>query len=430
MVPKENQLESFGIEDDKQSIKATTKKIQNRKIWSQKEDKLLERAIHELGTNWKEVAKHLQNRNPSQCAQRWKRIKPASQRSRHSWSAIEDEQLLELVKIHKRNWGMIASIMNWRTGKQIRERYINKLNPEIRAEPWSKEEDLIVMEAYQQYGSRWTEISKLLKGRPENMIKNRFYSFIRKEYMNIQNPYYVIPNSQQKTDAEQLKLIQQSNELIKDDQNQNNLSFQSVALKKKKQSKIQKRKMKKQNSIKRRKEQEKKINNNILIEHEEVLNGIISAESCEVHVKEEDDNEFQVNKIAQSVLSQSLNNNINQINYTLNSQQLFNEPLISLYNSQVLQNQPSQQQQLQQQQQYFAAMYYKYYEGIANLIKSQSLSQSQLLKESPPILSNVSSQETNQSSLMQLSLSNMNFRQFPYMFRQESFPHSMNNSQF
>ncbi|CAD8078206.1 unnamed protein product [Paramecium sonneborni] len=430
MMPNDNQLECYEMEDDKLSAKATTKKIQNRKIWSQKEDKLLERAIHELGTNWKEVAKHLYNRNPSQCAQRWKRIKPVSQRSRHSWSAIEDQQLLELVQIHKRNWGMIASIMNWRTGKQIRERFINKLNPEIRAEPWSKEEDLIVMEAYQKYGSRWTEISKLLKGRPENMIKNRFYSFIRKEYMNIQNPYYVIPNSQQKTDAEQLKSTQFSNDINKDDQNENSLSCQSSVLKKKKQSKIQKKKMKKQNSRKKQKEPEKKINNNILKEqNEEVLNEIISAESCEVQVKEEDDNEIQANKIAQSVLSLSLNNNLNQIHNALNSQQLFNEPLRSLYNSQVFQNQPSQQQQFQQQQ-YIAAMYFKYYEGIANLIKSQSLSQSQLLKESPPILSNVSSQETNQSSLMQLSLSNMNFCQFPYILRQESFPHSMNNSQF
>lgn len=61
---------------------------------------------------------------------------------------------------------MIASVMNWRTGKQIRERYINKLNPEIRVETWTKEEDLIVLEAYQRLGSKWTEISKLLRGRP------------------------------------------------------------------------------------------------------------------------------------------------------------------------------------------------------------------------------------------------------------------------
>ncbi|CAD8163347.1 unnamed protein product [Paramecium octaurelia] len=424
MVPNDNQLECCEMEDDKQSAKATSKKIQNRKIWSQKEDKLLERAIHELGTNWKEVAKYLYNRNPSQCAQRWKRIKPVSQRSRHSWSAIEDEQLLELVKIHKRNWGMIASIMHWRTGKQIRERFINKLNPEIRAEPWSKEEDLIVMDAYQKYGSRWTEISKLLKGRPENMIKNRFYSFIRKEYMNIQNPYYVIPNSQQKTDTDQLKSSQQLDEILKQDPNDNSQSSKSSSIKRRKNTKVQKKKMKKQKVIKRKKEQEQKIINNIVNDqNEQVLNEIISAESSEVQVKEEDDNEIQVNKIGQSILSQSINNNLNQINNSLNSQQLYYDPMRSLFNSQVLQNQPSSSQQFQQQQ--YITMLFR--QGVVNLIKSQSLSQSQLLKESPPILSNATSQETQQYSLMQLS--NMNLLQFPYMFRQESFPHSMNNSQ-
>lgn len=30
------------------------------------------------------------------------------------------------------------------------------------------------------------------------MIKNRFYSFIRKEYMNIENPYYVIPPARER----------------------------------------------------------------------------------------------------------------------------------------------------------------------------------------------------------------------------------------
>ncbi|CAD8164099.1 unnamed protein product [Paramecium octaurelia] len=425
MVPSDNQLERYEMEDDKLSAKATSKKIQNRKIWSQKEDKLLERAIHELGTNWKEVAKHLYNRNPSQCAQRWKRIKPVSQRSRHSWSAIEDQQLLELVKIHKRNWGMIASIMHWRTGKQIRERFINKLNPEIRAEPWSKEEDLIVMEAYQKYGSRWTEISKLLKGRPENMIKNRFYSFIRKEYMNIQNPYYVIPNSQQKTDVEQLKSNQQSNEILKQEQNKSSQSCQNSIVKKKKHSKILKKKSKKLNAIKKEKEQENNKFNNINEKNEEVWNGIASAESSEVQVKEEDENQFQPNKTAQSVLSQSQNNNFNQMANIQNSQFL-SEPFRSLCNSSVFQNQPSHQQQYQQQ--YFAAMC-KYYEGITNIMISQSLSQSQKLKESFPIISNASSQETHMSTGLQLSLSHMNYLPFPCNFRQESFPHSMNNSQ-
>jgi len=40
----------------------------NRKIWTSQEDKLLARAIENLGTTWKDVAKVLKDRNPSQCA--------------------------------------------------------------------------------------------------------------------------------------------------------------------------------------------------------------------------------------------------------------------------------------------------------------------------------------------------------------------------
>jgi len=33
---------------------------------------------------------------------------------------------------------------------------------------------------YKKYGSSWSKISKFLKGRTENAIKNRFYSTLRK----------------------------------------------------------------------------------------------------------------------------------------------------------------------------------------------------------------------------------------------------------
>lgn len=70
--------------------------------------------------------------------------------------------MLELISIHNRNWGLIASIMQGRTGKQIRERYLNKLNPEINNLEWTEAEDLKILELYNEIGSKWTEISKAL----------------------------------------------------------------------------------------------------------------------------------------------------------------------------------------------------------------------------------------------------------------------------
>ncbi|CAK58347.1 unnamed protein product (macronuclear) [Paramecium tetraurelia] len=164
---------------------------QTRRAWSLKEDNQLKQAIKIYSTNWLLVAQALPNRNPSQCAQRWKRIKPYNVQK--PWTSKEDQLLLRLVQVHNKNWVQIAKCIPNRTSKQVRERFVNKLNPEINKEPFTKEEDMIIVEGYKNYGSKWCKISKLLQGRPENIIKNRYYSYIRKRYFNIENPYYVVP---------------------------------------------------------------------------------------------------------------------------------------------------------------------------------------------------------------------------------------------
>ena len=52
---------------------------------------------------------------------------------------------------------------------------INKL-------PFTAAEDRIILEGIEKIGKKWSKISKLLNGRPENMVKNRFYSHIKKNY--------------------------------------------------------------------------------------------------------------------------------------------------------------------------------------------------------------------------------------------------------
>ncbi|KAA8492832.1 Transcriptional activator Myb [Porphyridium purpureum] len=98
------------------------------------------------------------------------------------WKAEEDRLLMDLVRKHgPKNWPTIAAQIPGRTGKQARERWLNHLNPDLTRRPWTAEEDLAIMEAHAKLGNRWSEIAKILDGRTDNAVKNRFNTTIRRQ---------------------------------------------------------------------------------------------------------------------------------------------------------------------------------------------------------------------------------------------------------
>lgn len=102
------------------------------------------------------------------------------------WRPEEDKMLTELVaKFGARRWTAIAAHVPGRTGKQARERWLNQLSPDLAKRAWSAEEDRVVMDAHARLGNRWSEIAKLLKGRTDNAVKNRFNTTIRRQIAEI-----------------------------------------------------------------------------------------------------------------------------------------------------------------------------------------------------------------------------------------------------
>lgn len=76
-------------------------------------------------------------------------------------------------------WSIVAQSLPDRTGKQCRERYVNHLNPRLKVTDWTSVEDSTIFHLYNTMGSHWAKMSKIIPGRTDNGIKNRFHNLRR-----------------------------------------------------------------------------------------------------------------------------------------------------------------------------------------------------------------------------------------------------------
>ena len=160
---------------------------QLKNSWTEKEDILLKELTQKYGPKkWNRISKFFENKSEVQCSARYRRILIGHKKG--PWINEEDKLLAKYVDIHGKNWSILSKLMINRSGKQIRERYINNLDPMINREDFDFKEDKKIHDLYNKLGNKWTKISKYFINRTGDMIKNRYHSFIKKrELLYIDN---------------------------------------------------------------------------------------------------------------------------------------------------------------------------------------------------------------------------------------------------
>ncbi|OHT16705.1 hypothetical protein TRFO_12959 [Tritrichomonas foetus] len=107
-------------------------------------------------------------------------LKKGPRRVRKIFSPEEDSKLTEIMNKQKFvSWDKVAKEIATRTARQCRDRWLNYLSPAIRRDPWTRKEDILLVDKINEYGTHWSQISKFFTGRSDNHIKNRWYSYLK-----------------------------------------------------------------------------------------------------------------------------------------------------------------------------------------------------------------------------------------------------------
>ncbi|XP_027067301.2 uncharacterized protein [Coffea arabica] len=117
---------------------------------------------------------------------------------RGPWSPEEDAILRNYIEKYGTGGNWIALPRKAglkRCGKSCRLRWLNYLRPDIKHGGFTDEEDSIILTLHSNIGSRWSVIASHLPGRTDNDVKNHWNTKLKKKLsaVNATNPTTVIP---------------------------------------------------------------------------------------------------------------------------------------------------------------------------------------------------------------------------------------------
>ena len=170
--------------------------------------------------DWDAIAEEFGlGKTAKECHDRWIRyVKPGARKGQ--WTDHEDAVVMEAVITSSEQpftrWTDLAQRLPGRIGKQIRDRWVNHLNPKINHLPFTRDDDLKLWEAHKKLGKRWVDIATQFfdSTRSENRIKNRWYSASFKKFIS----YEIGPDAYAKGNKDTMTIEDDKNSESKEKQ--------------------------------------------------------------------------------------------------------------------------------------------------------------------------------------------------------------------
>jgi len=153
------------------------------RAWTEEEDDLLRSAVAEHGDGpgvWKTVAERIPGRTNKACRKRWLHsLSPTVKKT--PWTSAEDALLLKYYAVHSPpRWSFIAKHILGRTDDACAKRYREALDPSLKREEWTPEEEALLLQLTTQLGSKWTQVGQAM-GRSGLACRNRWRLLERKQ---------------------------------------------------------------------------------------------------------------------------------------------------------------------------------------------------------------------------------------------------------
>lgn len=93
----------------------------------------------------------------------------------------EDRRLSSVVAEYgTKDWMKVACMLPGRNARQCRERYNSYLDPTLRNDPWTSEEDALLEQKHNELGAKWNKIAKFFVNRGNNALRNRAMILVRR----------------------------------------------------------------------------------------------------------------------------------------------------------------------------------------------------------------------------------------------------------